>query len=180
VNPKQIWLSIKKNLDNKRLISEKTTTNYQQEFRQIGMTLGDRLTTDGWMDVYRKLVYWELELERSNDSSMFDILITQKAEANLQFSRFVEQHYLSWLRGANSDTPTLSHTLFKNRIMPLLDEGLPVYWVVIDNLRYDQWKIIQPMINEWYKTEKDDLYLSILPTATQYARNAMFAGLMPS
>lgn len=180
VNPKQIWLSIKKNLDNKRLISEKTTTNYQQEFRQIGMTLGDRLTTEGWMDVYRKLVYWELELERSNDSSMFDILITQKAEANLQFSRFVEQQYLSWLRGANSDTPTLSHTLFKNRIMPLLDEGLPVYWVVIDNLRYDQWKIIQPMINEWYKTDKDDLYFSILPTATQYARNAMFAGLMPS
>lgn len=180
VNPKQILLSLKKTLDNKRLISEKTTSNYQQEFRQIGMTLSDRLSWNEWGEVYKKLVYWELELDSSKDESMMEILKMQKAEANTQFCKFIENNYISWLNGKQANPPLFSHTLFKNRVAPLLDKNETTFLVLIDNLRYDQWKIIQPIISEYFKVDTEDMYSSILPTATQYARNAFFAGLMPS
>lgn len=180
VNPKQILLSLKKTLDNKRLISEKTTSNYQQEFRQIGMSLGDRLNWNEWGEVYKKLVYWELELDSSKDESMMEILKMQKSEANTRFCKFIENNYISWLNGKQANPPLFSHTIFKNRVIPMLDKPETTFLVLIDNLRYDQWKIIQPIVSEYFKVDKEELYSSILPTATQYARNAFFAGLMPS
>ncbi len=180
VNPKQILLSLKKTLDNKRLISEKTTSNYQQEFRQIGMTLSDRLSWNEWGDVYKKLIYWELELDSSKDESMMEILKMQKAEANTQFCKFIENNYIGWLNGKQANPPLFSHTIFKSRVAPLLDKNETTFLILIDNLRYDQWKVIQPIISEYFKVDSEELYSSILPTATQYARNAFFAGLMPS
>lgn len=180
VNPNQILLSLKKTLDNRRLISEKTTSNYQQEFRQIGMTMGDRLSWNDWVDVYKKLVYWELELDSSKDESMIEILKMQKSEANKLYCKFVENNYVGWLNGKQPNAPLFSHTLFKAKVAPLLDKPEPTFVVLIDNLRYDQWKIIQPIISEYFKVDTEELYSSILPTATQYARNAFFAGLMPS
>lgn len=180
VNPNQILLSLKKTLDNKRLISEKTTSNYQQEFRQIGMTLGDRLNWNEWVEVYKKLVYWELELDTSKDESMMEILKMQKQEANKLYCKFIENNYIGWLNGQTPNPPLFSHTIFKSKVAPLLDKYETTFLVVIDNLRYDQWKIIQPIISEYFKIETEDLYSSILPTATQYARNSFFAGLMPS
>ena len=180
VNPNQILLSLKKTLDNKRLISEKTTSNYQQEFRQIGMTLSDRLSWSEWLDVYKKLVYWELELDSSKDESMQEILKMQKSEANKLYGKFVENNYIGWLNGKSQNPPLFSHTIFKAKVAPLLDKNETTFVVLIDNLRFDQWKIIQPIISEYFKVEQEDLYSSILPTATQYARNAFFAGLMPS
>lgn len=178
VNPNQILLSIKKNLENKRLISEKTTSEYQQEFRQIGMTLSDRLDINQWVEVYKKLVYWELELEKSKDEGMAEILNMQKTEANQQFSKFVEKNYVDWINGKADEIPVMSHTLVKKKVVPEMN-GEPLFLIVIDNLRYDQWKVIQPIIGERFRVEKEELYYSILPTATQYARNALFAGLMP-
>jgi len=182
VNPNQILLSIKKNLDNKRLISEKTASDYQQEFRNIGMSLSDRLSWKEWMEVYRKLVYWELELKQSADVSMYEILTAQKSEANTLFSKFIENNYVNWLKNFdNPAAPVMSNQLMKKKILPVVDSASdPVFMVLIDNLRYDQWRIIQPVIGEYFRMQEDDLYLSILPTATQYARNAIFAGLMPS
>ncbi|MCE3280006.1 MAG: PglZ protein [Bacteroidetes bacterium] len=180
VNPNQILLSLKKTLDNKRLISEKTTSNYQQEFRQIGMTMGDKLGWPEWQEVYKKLVYWELELEKSKDESMSEILKMQKSEANKLYGKFIENNYIGWLNGKNGTPPMFSHTIFKQRVAPMLDTKETTFVVLIDNLRYDQWKMIQPIISEYFKVESEELYCSILPTATQYARNAFFAGLMPS
>jgi DNA-binding response OmpR family regulator len=180
VNPNQILLSLKKILDNKRLVSEKTTSGYQQEFRSIGMTLSDRLSQEEWKEVYKKLVYWELELQKSSDQSMFEILQMQKHEANAQFGKFIEGNYVNWLNGKDKNAPTLSHTLIKNKVIPLLDGEGPVFLVLIDNLRYDQWKVLQPVFHNYFKTDKEELFYSILPTATQYARNALFAGLLPS
>ncbi len=180
VNPNQILLSLKKTLDNKRLISEKTTSNYQQEFRQIGMTMGDRLSWKEWSEVYKKLVYWELELDNSKDESMMEILKMQKSEANKLFGKFIENNYIGWLNGKTQNPPLFSHTVFKAKVAPMLDKEETTFVVLIDNLRYDQWKIIQPIVAEYFKVDDEDLYNSILPTATQYARNAFFAGLMPS
>jgi len=179
VNPNQILLSLKKNLDHSRLISEKTTSNYQQEFRKISMDLAMVNSSEEWADLYQKLIYWELQLEDIEDAGMFEILESQKNEANSQFGKFIEKNYAHWFE-PNTDAPIMSHTLFKNCIAPELSKDQPTILIVIDNLRYDQWKVFEPIINNYYKKEKEEAFYSILPTATQYARNAIFSGLMPS
>lgn len=177
VNPRQVLLTIKKLTDNKRLVTEKTTMAYQQDFRNLGMTLNDNLNFQEWVDVYKKLIYWELELEKLEDAGMHEILTLQKAEANTQFSKFIEKNYLNWIKNPESG-PTFSHQLFKKKVFPRM-ENTPVFFILVDNLRYDQYRIIHPLINEYFRLEEEDNYYSILPTATQYARNAIFAGLMP-
>lgn len=180
VNPNQILLAIKKNLENKRLISEKTTQGYQQEFRQIGMTLSDKLSWQEWVEVYKKLVFWEIELERTQDPGMYQILTMQKSEANQLFSKFVETNYLGWLKDPDN-APLLSHYLMRRKVLPLTDTSdEPVFFLLIDNLRLDQWKVIQPVMEELFRVIDEDTYCSILPTATQFARNSIFAGMMPS
>lgn len=180
VNPNQILLSLKKNLDDKRLIGEKASSGYQQEFREITMKLMDRLDTDDWKELYRKLTYWNLELERTQDSGLAEVLKTQFGEANAQFTKFIKQNYTSWVQG-DDEAPVMSHTVFQEKVLPVLKSGndRPVFLVVIDNLRFDQWKVLQPILGSHFRTESEDLFFSILPTATQYARNALFAGLMP-
>ena len=179
VNPKQILLSIKRLIDNKRLVSEKTSMAYQQDFRNLGMTLNDNLSSGEWVDVYKKLIFWELELEKLEDAGMHEILTMQKSEANAQFSKFIEKNYLDWIKNQDK-APLLSHQLLKKKVFPLLSDQIPTFFILIDNLRYDQWKIINPIITEYFRLEEEEAYFSILPTATQYARNAIFSGLMPS
>ena len=181
VNPNQILLSLKKALDNRRLVSEKTNTDYRKEFGQIGMTINENLGWEEWAELYKKIIYWELEMDKLQDKSMLDVLKMQKSDANNQFFKFIEKHYVNWLSGKDPNPPIMSHTLIKNRFLQELGNGPePVFFILIDNLRFDQWKMIQPLIQEYYKVDKEESYYSILPTATQYARNAIFSGLMPS
>ncbi len=179
VKPSQILLSLKRNLENKKLAGEKATQNYQQEFREISMRLQDRLSFEEWTDVYKKLVYWDIELEKSDDEGISEILNMQMNEANTAFSKFYERNYYDWLYGRSDEKPVMSHTLVKEKLFPHLGTDRKTFLLLIDNLRYDQWKIIEPMIDTYYRVEEDELYFSILPTTTQYARNALFAGLMP-
>ena len=179
VNPNQILLSLKKNLDHSRLISEKTTSNYQQEFRKIAMDLSMVNSYEEWVNLYQKLIYWEIQLEDIEDVGMFEILESQKNEANIQFGKFIEKNYADWFK-PHTDSPIMSHTLFKEKIAPELSKEQSTLLVVIDNLRYDQWKVFEPIISNYYKKDKEEAFFSILPTATQYARNAIFSGLMPS
>ncbi|HET7360580.1 MAG TPA: PglZ domain-containing protein [Salinimicrobium sp.] len=181
VNPNQILLSIKKNLDHSRLISEKTTSSYQQEFRKIAMDMAMINSFEGWTELYQKLVYWEIELENIEDPGMFEILESQKAEANSQFCKFIDKNYPDWFNGkSGTEAPVMSHTLFREKILPEINKEQPTLLVVIDNMRYDQWKAFEPEVNNHYKKERESAFYSILPTATQYARNAIFSGLMPS
>ncbi|WP_223548397.1 bifunctional response regulator/alkaline phosphatase family protein [Aestuariivivens sp. NBU2969] len=178
VNPNQILLSLKKNLDHSRLVSEKTTSNYQQEFRKIAMDMAMVNSHNAWANLYQKLIYWEIQLEDIEDASMFEILESQKTEANIQFGKFIDKNYESWFQ-SNEDSPIMSHTLFKECVVPEISNEQPTLLIVIDNLRYDQWKTLEPIIGNYYKKEKEEAFYSILPTATQYARNAIFSGLMP-
>ena len=178
VNPNQILLAIKKNIDSNRLVEEKTTSNYQQEFRNISMKLSSNLNKEEWYDIFKKLTYWELELEKSGDNSVEQILEMQKAEANAQFFKFIKNNYKDWMNGENA--PLMSHNILRKKVVPLMTDDKPTYMIVIDNLRYDQWKIIEPSVLEDFAIENEEIYTSILPTATQYARNAIFAGLLPS
>ena len=179
VNPNQILLTVKKHTELRRLQTEHSTLNYQQQFREIGMQLDSRMGWQEWIEMYRRLVYWDLELANTDDPSIHDIFLSQKQDANRLFCRFYEEHYLGWLGGAD-DKPAMSPTVLKERLFPLLKENRPTFMIVIDNFRYDQWKFVQPAIEHLFRVERDDLYYTIIPTTTQFARNAMFAGLMPS
>lgn len=179
VNPNQILLTLKKLTDNKRLISEKTASDYQQDFRNLIMEINSGLNLDEWVNVYKKIINWELKLDES-DTEMTDILTMQKTEANSQFSKYVLKNYESWLDVNNEDRPIMSDSLFKNRILNRLDQDKPNFVLLLDNLRYDQWKIIEPILSQQFRVEDEDYFLSILPTATQYSRNAIFAGMMPA
>ncbi len=180
LNPNQILLSVKKILDNKRLVSERTNLSYQQDFRNISMAFFDDMDHEEWVNVYKKLVYWELEIDNTEDKSMSEILDSQKVEANSNFAGFIKSHYEDWLNDPDQNRPTLSHQLMNKKVFPLLEEQRPVFFIVIDNLRYDQWEILEPIIAEMYNVVNDDYYYSILPTTTAYARNAIFSGMMPS
>ncbi|WP_047245399.1 T9SS response regulator signal transducer PorX [Maribacter thermophilus] len=176
VNPNQILLALKKSLDHSRLVSEKTTSNYQQEFRKIAMDMSMVNTYAEWEELYKKLIYWELQLEEIEDSGMFEILESQKVEANNQFGKFIDKNYADWF--TNPDAPVMSHTLFKKWVAPEIKDQKTLM-VVVDNLRYDQWYAFEETVGSFYKKNKEKSYCSILPTATQYARNAIFSGLTP-
>ena len=178
VNQNQILISLKKNLQANQLVSDKTSLNYQQEFRQLGMLLNNKLDVNEWKELYSKLVYWELQLDKIEDSGMSEIFEMQKKEANQQFSGFIEDNYLDWLNGVE-EGPVFIHNLIKERIFKRKSNAQTLV-LVIDNLRYDQWKVLEPVFNKYFVKEKEEVVFSILPTATQYARNAFFAGLMPS
>lgn len=179
VNPNQILLSLKKNLDHSRLVSDKTTLDYQKEFRKIAMDMASVNSFEDWVEMYKRLVFWELELENIESQSMIEILESQKSEANMQFGKFIERNYEDWFTNTK-DKPFLSHEIFGELVAPeIRKKEKPILFIVIDNLRYDQWKAFESIVNNHYKLEKEVSYYSILPTATQYARNAIFSGLTP-
>ncbi|MCC7222126.1 MAG: PglZ domain-containing protein [Chitinophagales bacterium] len=181
VKPNQILLTLKKIIDNRRLVSEATTQGYQQEFRHIISAIQMGLDHQEWVEMYKKLVYWELELENALTLDMQEVLAMQKKEANTEFFKFINKNYINWIQG-RTDAPTMSHNLFRDKILPALDPDPQVsnFIVLIDNLRYDQWKIIQPILSEAFRFVSEDAFYSILPTSTHYSRNAIFAGMMPA
>jgi CheY-like chemotaxis protein len=179
VNPNQVLLTLKKIIDNKRLVAEKTVTAYQQQFRELFMALNSDPDYNQWMEIYRKLVYWELEMMKSDSPELQEVLQNQKNEANKEFFKYVSKNYLKWVNPKSSDAPIMSHTLFQFKILPHVEKGIPTVWLLIDNLRYDQWKAIQPIFAEIFRIAEEETFYSILPTATQYCRNAVFSGLMP-
>ncbi|MDR1345675.1 MAG: PglZ domain-containing protein [Bacteroidales bacterium] len=180
VNPNQILLCLKKNIENKKIVTEKSTIAYQQAFRDIALRMSDRLSENEWKELYKELIRWELDLEKIEDSGVADILHNQKEEANAIFSKYVIKNYKQWLTGESADKPILSQTVLKDKLFPELSEKHTTFLFVIDNLRFDQWKVLQPYIHDYYHVDSEDICFSILPTATHYARNALFSGLMPS
>ena len=180
VKPKQVLLAIKKILDQRRLITEKTTTDYRLEFSRITRMISLASTFSDWTELYKKLVFWESELEKSSDPGMSEILKTQENEANNSFSKFMINNYSGWLSPENKNKPILSPALFQKKIFPQVREHNPLFFILIDNMRYDQWKTISAELSGLYRVIDEDIYFSILPTATQFSRNSIFAGLMPS
>lgn len=175
VNPNQILLSIKKNLHSEQLVSVQATSDYRQEFNNITSLISNASTIEDWYELYGKLVFWELELA-SADTNMDELLNMQKIEANSTFNKFIKKNYEKWVTTDNH--PLMSPDIFKTKVFPLLDNGEKVFFILIDNFRLDQWRTIKPLLSEYFTFEEDQ-YCSILPTATQYARNAIFSGLMP-
>lgn len=203
VNPNQILLTLKKNIHRRKIVTEVTQSGYQQNFQNIAMQIDGCKTWQDWFEVYRRLVHWELELS-STGSNMTEMLYTQKEDANNGFAKYIKANYMSWVEAAavpgngapprnaagtgaerraagltgGEERPLMSTDIFKSRIFPLLDAGEKVFLIVVDNFRYDQWRMLAQEIGDMFDID-EQMYMSILPTATQYARNAIFSGLMP-
>lgn len=177
VHPNQILLTLKKNIHKHDIVAAETNRNYQQNFARLSMQINDSCTADDWKEIYRQLVFWELELQEA-DSTMHEMLAMQKSEANLAFSKFIKRNYMNWMQQPDS-APLMSPGIFKHCIFPALDTGEKPFLIVMDNFRYDQWRVLSSELSEYFSAD-EELYFSILPTATQYARNAIFSGLMPN
>jgi len=180
LNPSQIWLSVKRILQNKQLIETKTAQNYQQAFRQISQELDEAQDSQDWADLYKKLTFWEIAMESSENKGMLEVLEAQKIEANASFGRFVKENYLDWLADPGPQAPLLSHQVMREHVFPLLRKTSPLFFIVIDNLRLDQWEEIEPLLAPYFHIAEKSTYFSILPTTTAFARNALFSGMMPS
>ena len=179
VNPNQVLLSIKKNVHSQQLVTEQTTADYRSEFGLIASSFASARTFADWVQIYKKLVGWEVELTESTDPGVREILSYQKNEANNEFAKFVRANYLSWFSDRDADAPVLSHQLVRSKVFPIVDASAKTTLFLIDNFRLDQWRMIRPVLHGLFDVEQEDFYCSILPTATQYARNAIFAGLTP-
>ncbi len=177
VNPNQVWLSLKKQFDTKRLVSDKTNHSYQMDFRKMMMAVGENPDAETWKEIYENIINWELKLGKNTDMEMYDVITNQKSEANVEFCKFIERNYLDWLR--DEDAPLLSHRVLEKKLFPMMNGESKTLLILLDNFRYDQWKTVKPMFQELFDIVEDDMYYSILPTTTQYSRNALFAGMMP-
>ncbi len=183
VKPAQILLSCKKILDGKTLVNQKVNQGYQQDFRNITMQFFDANTHEDWTDIHKKLIFWESEIEKNQDKSMAEVLQMQQQEANSNFCKFVSKNYMDWLHTKDiGKRPILSPDLLKEKVFPHIDSDKydSVFFILLDCLRYDQWKAFEPIISEYFYIDKEEAYYGILPTATQYARNSIFAGMHPS
>jgi len=176
VHPNQILMCLKKHVHRRQIVEQETNRTYREEFSDISYMIDTASTLPEFMAVHRTLTKWDLQLSDA-DSSMREILHQQREQANAAFYKFIARNYENWF--LRDDRPMLSPDIFKQKLFPMLDQGEKVFFVVIDNFRYDQWKMIQPVLSEFFKVTEESLYSSILPTATQYARNAIFSGLMP-
>lgn len=179
VNPNQILLTLKRIIDNKRLVREKTSSDYQVDFRQISMDINSGPDFKEWAEIYKKIINWELKLDSSQTTQMMEIIAMQKSEANNEFSKFIVKKYPKWIKSPDEDTPIMSNNLMRAKVFPHVQETVPTIMLLLDNFRYDQWKVIEPIITELFKVEEEDIFCSILPTSTQYSRNSIFSGLMP-
>lgn len=179
VNPNQVLLSIKKHVHNRDLVTEKTTADYRTAFGQIGLQIGEARTFEQWTEIYRKLTQWGLQIGDSSDTSIAEVFAMQMAEANVEFGKYIKSNYIQWFNPNTSEKPLMSHNVLRDNVFPLVDSGQKVLLILIDNLRFDQWKAIEGIIAPYLRVDKEQIYCSILPTATQYARNAFFSGLMP-
>ncbi|MFO7851376.1 MAG: response regulator [Bacteroidota bacterium] len=179
VKPNQILLCIKKNTDSQRLVTEKTTSGYQGDFRKISQLISEADNSDKWIDIYKKLVYWDIQLDKTSDINLREIFFMQEQEANAAFSKFISANYLSWVLNEEGRKPLMSPSLMKEKVFPHLGKQDKLFFILIDNLRYDQWEVISKELTSLYNISGESLYFSILPTATQYSRNSLFSGLMP-
>jgi DNA-binding response OmpR family regulator len=178
VNPNQIIHAIKHNLQNKQLVGEKTAQKYQEDFRELATQINMANSFDTWKEVYKKIIFWELEFENTDREQLKEILQQQKNEANNLFSKFIEKNYITWIADENK-RPFLITNILKEKVMPIINNKEKLFLIVIDNLRFDQWKMLQPYFSQYFNINSEEIISTLLPTSTQYARNSLFSGLFP-
>jgi len=180
VKPQQILLTLKRILNIGDIVTRQTTTVFREEFGSIADMISSASTFEQWSDLYRRLTFWQSELSRSADTGMREVLRMQETDANRAFARYISNNYTGWITADTEGKPLLSPSVMSKRIFPMIRTGSPLFFIIIDNMRLDQWQTIAGDLRQILRTVSEELYLSILPTTTQYSRNALFSGLMPA
>ncbi|MDH4223675.1 MAG: PglZ domain-containing protein, partial [candidate division Zixibacteria bacterium] len=176
VNPSQVLSATKRILEKRKIRKEHLSRKYVEDFNHIRTTLSEPLSWKEWIDIHRVLSEWDLEMEEFKDLGLIETQLTQKRECDLEFGRYVGKNYLNWID--KEDAPPLSVDVVAKYLYPLLLEKKPVFFIVVDCMRLDQYLLIEPVLNEYFSLKRE-YYYSILPTATPYSRNALFSGLFP-
>lgn len=179
VNPSQIHLAIKKVFESEALQRSQRTRDYVAEFNRVLSLRHGALGWQDWAELFQRVVGWDLEFRQIQEESLRQSHQEQKGQLNREFARFVEDHYAGWVQKPFGERPPLSVDIAPHWVLPHLKEGRRVALVVIDCMRLDQWSILEPLVRPYFDI-KTDLFMSILPTATPYSRNAIFSGLYPS
>jgi CheY-like chemotaxis protein len=178
INPSQVLMTAKKFLEAKKITAEYISRDYIKEFQEISRSMMFEMNYDDWIDVYTKLVSWELELDANRDLGLSQSIIGQKKECNTEFCRFIEKNYQSWIN-ESKDRPLLSKDIINKYVVPELDREKSVFFFVVDCMRLDQWLVMEKELFDIFNINKN-YYYSILPTATPFSRNSLFSGLFPS
>jgi len=176
VNPSQVLSVIKRRLESKRIISSSTMQRYIAEINRFNQKLYGAQVPEDWHEAARILATWNLELDQNNDVGLEQMLEGTRKEWSNEFTKYLEREYQGWLH--TDDRPTLSPDITGKYVIPHLKEGRKVVLIVVDCMRLDQWMLVEPLIAEYFDIKRD-YYFSILPSATPFARNALFAGLFP-
>lgn len=180
VNPAQIIMACKKFLDKGRISEAKFTQDYFAGFNEISRSLNESMEWDEWVELYKKLTDWSIELDRLSESGLKQTLFDQWREANASFSKYVERDYKNWLVNSFEEAdPVLSPHILDKYVLPLLKANEKVFLIVVDCMRLDQWRVMAEELSHFYSIDTN-YYCSILPTSTQYARNSLFSGLYPA
>jgi len=177
VNPSQVLLVLKKLTESTQINRDRISKEYLAQFNQISAQVAMGANWEDWIDTHVKLSGWDIEMERYPDLGLDEVFQDQKSQLNLEFGRYIEDHYFNWLGG--DDRPPLSVDIAKKYIATPLKQGKQVLFLVLDCLRLDQYLSIEPLLYKYFEISRD-YYYSILPTSTPYSRNAIFSGLFPS
>ncbi len=180
VNPSQVLLVCKKILEAKKITGEYAAKDYLHDFNQISQAMLQNMDSDEWIEIYLKLVNWDLELDVHSGMGLRQTFVDQKREANKEFSKFVENNYRNWINStSDNDKPTLTVDILNKYLVDQIKNHENVFFFVLDCLRLDQWLVMEKHLTDYFKIDKS-YYYSILPTSTPYARNSLFGGLYPS
>lgn len=182
VNPSQVFLACKRVFDAQKLQDSQRARDYVGEMQRWQMLDRRRLDWAGWVDLAVDVARWDVALDGAPEAGLQQAHADFRRGLDIDFGRLIEERYPGWAQAAArgaGDRPMLSTDVVRRAVVPHLQAGTRVMFVVIDCMRLDQWFTLEPLLEEWYTIERD-YYCSILPTATPYSRNAIFSGLLPA
>ena len=175
VNPLQIYSACKRILDAKKIQEDRLSPDYIKEFNDINSLVLEE-TWESWLAIHKKLCAWDHQFDQFRNSGLESTHEDQRLDCSMNFGRFVESRYRDWLH--SEKRPPMSVDVFKSFVAPHLHKKEKIFFIIIDCVRLDQWMTLEPFLNDYFEVQWD-YYMAILPTATPYARNAIFSGMFP-
>jgi DNA-binding response OmpR family regulator len=179
VNPRQVLSVVTRILEGDRIRQQRLSRDFATRFRELEARRAGVLDWRSWTELVVELAEWEFRLGQAEEPGLSEALQSLQASLRQDFARFIDQQYAGWLRGTRADRPPLSVDIVPEFVEPALRQHKKALLVVVDCLRLDQWEAIRPLISTRFDVETS-YYFSIVPTATPFARNAIFSGLLPA
>jgi CheY-like chemotaxis protein len=179
VHPSQVLLALKRVLESDRIQEVARARDYVGEMQRWQGLDRRGFAWNDWVELAVEIARWDVLFDAlPEEQGLAQAHADFRRSLNLDFGRFIEREYAGWVHGG-VDRPLLSSDVVAHAVAPLLKRGQRVVLIVIDCLRLDQWLMLESLLEEHFEIRREH-YCSILPTATPYSRNAIFAGLLPA